>query len=249
MHRTMSTSHRHPILVLAAILFAACATRDDKNAAIVLFNGDGTSPGDVEAIEKILDDNHVAFSTAGSSRLNAMTESDLRRYRLLIMPGGNFMHIGNSLNRAAPANMRSAIQHGLNYLGICAGAFLAGDIPGYGLNLTSGIKFGPYAVWNHGVRKTAVSITDAAGATLDQYWEDGPQLSGWGTVVAKYPDDTPAVVEGSFGDGWVVLSGIHPEAPEKWRRQMTFRTPAAVDHAYALKLIQAALDRRPLPHY
>ncbi len=47
------------------------------------------------------------------------------------------------------------------------------------------------------VHKTAVAVTVAGGPTLDQYWEDGPQLTGWGAVVAKYPDGTPAVVEGA----------------------------------------------------
>jgi glutamine amidotransferase-like uncharacterized protein len=67
--------------------------------------------------------------------------------------------------------------------------------------------------------------------------------------VGKYPDGTPAIVEGSSGKGWVILSGVHPEAPENWRGGMTFTTPASVDNAYAGKLIDAALHRTLLPHY
>jgi hypothetical protein len=85
--------------------------------------------------------------------------------------------------------------------------------------------------------------------TLDQYWEDGPELSGWGAVVARYPDGTPAVVEGMSAKGWVILSGVHPEAPAGWRGGMTFTTPASVDRACAATLIQAALHRTWLPHY
>jgi glutamine amidotransferase-like uncharacterized protein len=91
--------------------------------------------------------------------------------------------------------------------------------------------------------------TVAAGPTLDQYWEDGPELSGWGAVVGKYPDGTPAIVEGSSGSGWVVLSGVHPEAPAEWRHGMTFMTSAATDEAYAWTLIEAALNRTSLPHF
>ena len=76
---------------------------------------------------------------------------------------------------------------------------------------------------------------------LDHYWEDGPQLAGWGEVVATYPDGAPAVVQGASGHGWVVLSGVHPEAPESWRQGMTFATPASVDNAYAVTLVEAAL--------
>lgn len=51
-------------------------------------------------------------------------------------------------------------------------------------------------------------------------------------------------VEGPSGNGWVILTGVHPEAPENWRRGMTFSTPASVANAYAGTLIEAALHRR-----
>jgi len=47
----------------------------------------------------------------------------------------------------------------------------------------------------------------------------------------------------------VILSGIHPEAPESWRRGLTFTTPASVDNAYAATLISAALNWIRLKHY
>lgn len=139
--------------------------------------------------------------------------------------------------------------HGGSYLGICAGAFFAGRSPYNGLNLTSGVQFGFYSAEARGVRKAAVPISGAGTPTLDQYWEDGPQLTGWGDVVGRYPDGTPAVVQGQSGDGWIILTGVHPEAPESWRGGMDFTTPASVDHAYAVTLIRSALERRPLSHF
>ena len=141
------------------------------------------------------------------------------------------------------------MQDGVNYLGICAGAFFAGRSPYNGLNLTSGVQFGFYSAEARGIRKAAVAISGAGTPTLDQYWEDGPQLSGWGAVVGRYPDGTPAVVQGPSGAGWMILSGVHPEAPESWRHGIEFTTPASADHAYAVTLIRSALDRRPLPHF
>jgi hypothetical protein len=140
------------------------------------------------------------------------------------------------------------VQHGVNYLGICGGAFFAGRSPYNGLNLTNGVQFGFYSAEARGVRKAVVPISGAGTPALDQYWEDGPQLTGWGAVVGRYPDGTPAVVQGQ-GDGFVILAGIHPEAPENWRGGMEFGTPASVDHAYAVTLIRSALERRLLPHF
>lgn len=229
---------------------SAEATRaQESTAPILLFNGKGASAGDVAAFETILSDTHLDYVLVNSSRLNEMSEAQLRQHRLLIIPGGNFIDMGNGLSASAAANLRNAVHEGLNYLGVCAGAFLAGDLRFNSLNLTSGVRFGFYSAENRGIRKTAVAIASPRAATLDQYWEDGPQLTGWGEVVGKYPDGTPAVVEGTFGSGWVILAGVHPEAPDAWRRGMVFTTPASEDHAYAGTLINAALNRTALPHY
>jgi glutamine amidotransferase-like uncharacterized protein len=240
--------------ILISTTLTACRARSDDYRApapapILLFNGTGTSPGDVAALEKILSTANLKYATVNSSQLNGISESQIQKYRLLILPGGNFEHIGNNLTSNTTGNIRNAIQSGLNYLGICAGAFFAGNSPYNGLNLTAGSRFGFYAAEARGIRKAAVAITAVAGQTLDQYWEDGPQLTGWGAVVAKYPDGTPAIVEGTFGNGWVILTGVHPEAPASWRRGMDFKTPVDIDNAYATTLIRAALNRELLPRY
>jgi Biotin-protein ligase, N terminal len=259
-------------LVMILWAFTACGIRDDQSgtpargtnastadvstplkpggiAQILLFNGTGTSPNDVAAFETILKDKHVNYSKVNSSQLNAMSESQLRGYGLVIVPGGNFIDIGNGLTSGATANVRSAVQNGLNYLGVCAGAFFAGNSPTNGLNLTSDVKFGFYAAEDRGIRKAAVPIAVAGSPTLEHYWEDGPQLTGWGAVVGKYPDGSPAIVQGTCGNGWVILSGVHPEAPANWRRGMTFTTPVSSDNEYAWTLIHAALSRESLPQY
>ncbi len=222
-------------------------------APVLLFTGRGTSPNDVAAIETILDSNHLNYSTVNSFQLNWMAESQISGYRLLIVPGGNFVKMGNSLTAGTAANVRNAVKGGMNYLGICAGGFLAGSFPApyNSFNLSSGVQFGFYFPEENGrdTYKAAVRITTAEGPALDQYWESGPRFTGWGEVVGKYPDGTPAIVEGSVGQGWVILSGVHPEAPESWRRGMVFNAPVIEDTAYARRLIVAALNRVNLAHY
>jgi glutamine amidotransferase-like uncharacterized protein len=239
---------------LIAITLNGCGgkstTHSDAAAQILLFNGTGSSLNDVAAIETILDSNHLKYSTATSSLLNGMSELQMRTYHLLIIPGGNFTDMGNNLSPVTARNIHYAVQHGLNYLGICAGGFLAGNSVYYNsLDLASGVTFGFYAAENQGIRKTVVAISSPGAPTLDQYWEDGPQFTGWGKVVGKYPDNTPAIVEGACGSGWVILTGIHAEAPEDWRLGMTFKTSASADNTYAGVLIRAALNKTSLPHY
>jgi len=217
-------------------------------APIALFNGTGTSASDVEAVEAVLERGHLRYSTVDSSQLHGLSEARLQAFRLLIVPGGNFEELGNALEPGDSAKVRGAVHGGLSYLGICAGAFYAGDSPFNGLNLT-GTRFPFYSAERRGIRKAAVPIALADGQTVEHYWEDGPELTGWGAVVAKYPEGTPAVAQGAVGKGWVVLSGVHPEAPERWRRGMSFTTPTSASNAYAATLIQAALSRTALPQF
>jgi glutamine amidotransferase-like uncharacterized protein len=237
------------VLAVASGVLESCGASQLGSEPILLFDGTGVSRGSVAALRAVLEANHMAYTTLSSSDLDRMDEAALRQHQLLIIPGGNFVNIGNGISKDAALRIRGAVQHGLSYLGVCAGAFIAGDSPYNGINLTSGARFRFYSVEARGVRKAAVWITSADGTKLEQYWEDGPQLSGWGEVIARYPDGAPAIVQGKVGDGWVVLTGVHPEAPEKWRRGMSFTTPASVDNEYAATLIRVALQRKPLPHF
>jgi glutamine amidotransferase-like uncharacterized protein len=219
-------------------------------APVLLFSGAGTSPCDVVAIEAIMDSIRLDYTTVNSAQLNGLTGAQLGTYRLLLMPGGNFIDMGKSLTTATAANIHNAVHNGLNYLGICAGGFLAGKSSYYnGFNLASGVTFGFYSAEEMNVHKAALPITTAGGDKMDQYWEDGPQFTGWGAVVAKYPDNKPATVEGTLGSGRVILTGIHAEAPENWRSGLNFSTPANADNAYASKLIRTTLLGSSLPHY
>lgn len=238
---------RWAVAWIAAGLVGCSATSDP--ADILLFAGRGTSFHDVAAFERILNANGLHYATVGTKQLETMSESQLRAYRLLIIPGGNFEEMGNSLSPAATRHIRDAIRSGSSYLGVCAGAFMAGNSPYNGLNLTDGVRFNFYSLERQNVRKAAVPVATAGGETFEHYWEDGPQLTGWGDIVARYPDGTPAVVQGAAGNGWMILVGTHPEAPQSWRNGMGFTTSADVSNSYAATLIDAALNRKPMAHY
>jgi glutamine amidotransferase-like uncharacterized protein len=192
----------------------------------------------------------LAYATANSTQLNAMSQSNLLAYKLFLMPGGNSITIGSYLTKNTTATLHNAVNSGLNYLGICAGGFFGG-FSAYNnfTNLTSGVWFSVYPNNGAGIGKTALKTSFPNGSTLDVYWQDGPELGGWGNVVAKYPNGQPAITEGNLGSGFVVLSGVHFEAPANWRTGMNFSTPLDVDLAYAQTLVNAALNRSALPHF
>lgn len=236
-------------LATAAVCASACGGASNARssvAPVLLYTGTGTSPNDVVAVKDVLAARGLSFETANTTEFNALDTARLRTYRLLIIPGGNFVEMSRSFEPATTAAVREAVQDGLNYLGICAGGLLAGHSDLNDFDLASGTKFGFYAAARDGTRKAAVPVAVRGMDTLDYYWEDGPEFTGWGTPIGTYPDGTPAIVEGASGQGWVVLTGVHPEAPESWRRGMAFRTPASATHALAATLVDAALNRRSL---
>jgi len=216
---------------------------------VLLFNGTGTDD-DVAAVESVLNTLKLSYATANSSQLNAMTETRLKAYKLFIVPGGNSITIGNNLSRTTTAMIRATVQNdGLHYLGFCAGAFFGSYQTANGIDLTSGVWFNVWPNYGKGTGKEAVQISFPKMSKLDMYWHDGPETSGWGHIVAKYPDGTAAITEGAYGKGFAIMSGVHPEAPASWRTCCNITTPLATDLAYAKTLVTAALYGTWLPHY
>jgi glutamine amidotransferase-like uncharacterized protein len=224
-------------------------TATTSSVPVLIYNGTGTSSSDVAAVESIVSSLHLGYHTANSSALDKMSVSQLLSYRLFLMPGGNAITISAYLTKTATANVRSAVSSGLNYLGICAGGFFSGSSAYHNFtNLTAGVWFNVYNT-GKGTGKEAISITFPGGVKRDIYWQDGPNLNGWGKVVAKYPNGVTAMSEGYYGKGFVLLSAVHPEAPASWRYGMTFYTSLDNDLAYARTLVTSALNRTMLAHF
>lgn len=114
------------ILCFAPLVLLACSPSAFTDPPpILLFAGTGTSPNGVKAVEAVLKNRHLKYTTVNSQQLNGMSEPQLMAYRLMIVPGGNYITIGDSLTPGTTTNIHNAVQSGLNYLGICAGAILA----------------------------------------------------------------------------------------------------------------------------
>src|SRR3982751_3576307 len=97
MARHFLTAHAALVVLLPIALLACDPPARTARAPILLFTGAGTSAGDVAAVERVLDDNHLEYSTATAQQLNRTSASQLMAYRLIIVPGGNFIDMSASL--------------------------------------------------------------------------------------------------------------------------------------------------------
>ena len=136
---------------------------------VLLFNGTGTDT-DVAAVESILGTLKLRYATANSSQLNALTETKLKAYKLLIVPGGNSDTIASNLSTATRAMVRATVQNdGLHYLGICAGGFFGSYQYGNGLDLTSGVWFNVWPNNGKGTVMEAVEISFPKSSKLAKH--------------------------------------------------------------------------------
>ena len=75
-------------------------------------------------------------------------------------------------------------------------------------------------------------------------WYGGPVTPNVG-VIAKYPTGDPAISEMWSGNGFVVLSGVHPTMTQSDLDSLGV-TPDTDDTAFAWQLFNAALNQQPL---
>jgi hypothetical protein len=66
---TMERAWRRVVIVSFGLLWAVVTCAPRTQSTILLFNGDGSSPGDVAALARILKENGFSYSTANSREL------------------------------------------------------------------------------------------------------------------------------------------------------------------------------------
>ena len=92
----------------------------------LLFSGIGAAPKGVKALEDVLTSMGISYDTANSEQLNAMSQTTLESYKIIVWPGGNSIDMGKALTSATTAKVKRAVtEGGVSYIGFCAGAFMA----------------------------------------------------------------------------------------------------------------------------
>jgi glutamine amidotransferase-like uncharacterized protein len=166
--------------------------------------------------------------------------NSLDSFSLLCIPGGDMYRYAQSLSTKGIGNIKSFIYEGGGYIGICGGAYFAGEkvywlgsqLPMGSLGLFSGRTEGPkdeivpypaYDMSRINIADTAHPIieTEADSAWILYYW--GPVLlpdaDAGVAVLGRYEKtDLPAILAFDHGCGRVFLVGTHPEIEEDSER-------------------------------
>ncbi|PIZ03876.1 MAG: hypothetical protein COY58_07235 [Gammaproteobacteria bacterium CG_4_10_14_0_8_um_filter_38_16] len=188
-----------------------------------------------ESVEKLLDfAQKKKYSATCVSGADIGKNNILHGQSLLIIPGGRSLPFYKTLGESGDQAIKTFVEQGGYYLGLCAGAYYAAQktifakdlplelqLPGT-LNFFSGNAVGPvfaesdFAYHSEkGARTVDVELEDGTQFPMyfngGCYFEHAEQFQNT-QVVARYVDNAlPAIIFCSVGAGRVLLSGVHPE--------------------------------------
>ncbi len=230
----------------------------DGRTQVMIFAGDSAWSPEIDSVTEILYNHGVSYKSSDSWELNQLSLEQLSSYRLLIFPGGDAPTMTTSLTLGTRANLRDAVQKkGLSFIGFCAGAWLAisplppeGEAARYGIGVVEGPLQEFSFLEKTGQHWALDRITLPGHATRELLWYGGPATPETpGGVVARYSDGKPAISQLHSGNGFVIVSGVHPAATQAVLEALGLRSSEAVYPEFAWQLFEAGLKQAPMPAF
>ena len=200
---------------------ATTAAAASRKGALV-YRGPASYPESSWAVaEAIAHRGVLPVGYVGPGEATPLTAAALRGAMLYVQPGGGEVADAWPLMAPHAGTISSWVRDGGHYVGICLGAYLAADDPGFAL--WPGRVFDYKALSGASVRSTTGQVTNVVwrGTTRSMYVQDPPTFTvdpGAARLVTlgHYASGHPAGVSARVGKGRVTLVGPHPEAPPWW---------------------------------
>lgn len=209
------------------------ASVDSRPIALIFTdnNGQAGCDGCADAAEHMLKQSKWNFNIIRVGPDGAALTSDLlMRATIFVQPGGGdsvdntyaeLQAYGKKYGYDFAALIRSFVENGGRYLGLCMGGYLAGSDPGFDL-LKPGDSDEFITSPRASVTTDKDSIVDVTwrGQPRKMFFQDGPYFTvpdeSKANVLARYTNNEIAVLITAYGKGKVGASGPHPEATADW---------------------------------
>jgi hypothetical protein len=219
---------RRALLWLAALAFPGGAS-GQAPARVALFDGPGVGADALAAARAAIEAERLALAivNADAIRRGALAEADV-----VLFTGGRGSHQGRALGDDGRAAVRSAVEAGLGYVGICGGAFLAlqGEPAFFKLAIVAA-RHATGDAWMRGIGPADV-VPEDGSPPVSLHYANGPLpapeevpgltppvvLAHFGTEYALPEHGTapgemlgrPAILSARFGRGRIVLFSPNP---------------------------------------
>ncbi len=235
------------LLFLLCMSLATTTFGADASKVVLVFRGAGGCTSCAAASARSVRGMGYKIEYISPSEINPKIFKDAV---LWIQPAGNAITAAEAIGLEKLKMIRDFVGAGGGYLGYCAGAFLAdttvdddGKVTGIGLlpfatadyivNDSDNIDM----VWmSWGNRRRHIFFN--GGTTFEIQNAKIPVK-----LLATYEDKKPAAIQVRYGNGRVVLSGPHPEAPQVWRDRNDLKDEDGSDLDLASELAKRALGK------
>lgn len=203
---------------------------------VALFDDSGSAGKGVPKVSEQLEKGgaFVVTKLKGPQIGNGTLTND--SFDVVIFTGGSGHRQADTIGTAGVAQVKSFVEKGGGYVGICAGAYLACDGFSWGVKILDAKTVS--SKWRRGEGQVKIEATDKGreilgfpAGQLDIRYANGPIYTAAGspaipdfeplayfrTELAEHDSpkgamvNAPAMVAGSFGKGRVVCSSPHPE--------------------------------------
>jgi glutamine amidotransferase-like uncharacterized protein len=214
----------------------------------LVYRGPASCKGCSEALAALLQSSQWRFDVRYVGSQEALSVADglkLPNVKVYAQPGGgDDVKQAFTLLQADTPAIRNFIRAGGRYLGVCMGAYLAGN-PGF--NLLS--RYGHAGDTGEYVGKDAKTPADTVlrikwqGNWHPIYFQNGPYFDVSPkrvTVLARYTTGQIAMMTAPYGQGKIGVSGPHPEATPSWYSNINhpFVDTAGIGHSLIDRLMQ-----------
>ncbi len=212
----------------------------------VIFAGAGTCEGCASTVATLLQQRNYQVRLVNEHQLDAEV---LRQADLYVQPGGSddIMDTLSVLSAPQIQAIRDFVAQGGSYLGICAGAYLAGQyadqsagIRAFGLVELAEIE---QEIADDNQAQWISIVVPPNHQTTQVYYQAGPhfghQVPSTGKVTAVYAASKQIAARvSSFGQGKVGLIGPHYEADSDWLLADDLPLSSPLQHKLLFQMLQ-----------
>jgi len=183
-----------------------------------LYVGTGTKPETKELWRN--------FFSGRGCQVNWVTETNVLDSQpdILLFPGGKASQIAKAIGESQIAEIKNWVGLGGNYVGVCAGAYLASETYNWSLHIS------PINVsrnWERGKHDVNIKLHDV---NTNVVFYNGPVLESWRDIeiISTYSSnigdhilkETPAIFTNNYGKGKVLLFSPHLEKTEDLKEEL-----------------------------
>ena len=239
--------------LMTGCMTEAASAQPQQEPYALIYNGPVSDGDSTKAIADVV--KQVGLPVRYLSNIEALpAELDHARVFIVSCTEDDVEPLLNGFTADARSALKTYLQNGGRYLGICGGAFVAstgwseeeGFVPALGLvPATSDDYDGDFSA--------RIFPISWLGEERQMYYQAGPQFTPVPSpeqvkVIAHFQNHQIAALISSYGKGKVAVSGPHPVAPESWKENAVDGDKMESNIHLAAGLVNELLSEEPVTH-